>query len=119
MYRCVRPIGLALVVALQTVAASCGRVGHDQQQSAASDSITLRVFNKGCGSGETAECNSDEWGWDSVTVRLAKGDTAAIGRGSFSEVHLQLVRAMSADSVLVAYSPREISVVASTEKGWV
>src|SRR5437763_1263239 len=87
MHRHLRTVHLGLAVALPILVASCGRIVRDQQ-AAASDSITLRVSHKGWGNDETAECNSDDWGWDSVTFRLAKGDTATIGRGSFREVHL-------------------------------
>ena len=117
MRRHLRTVRLALAIALPIVVASCGRTAHDQQ-AAASDSITLRVFHKGWGNDETADCNSDDWGWDSVTFRMAKEDTVAAGRGAFREVHLSLVRAFTTDSVLVAYRPRELSIISSTEKPW-
>ncbi len=114
-----RIVQLGLVAAALMAADSCSRAVPEQQQTTgAADSVTFRVLYKAWGSGETAECNSDDWGWDSVTFRLAKGDTAAIGRGSFREVHLQLVRVFSPDSAWVSYRVGEMSVIGNPIGPW-
>lgn len=92
-------------------AGSCSRAVPEQQTTAAADSVTLRVLYKPWGNDETAECKGDEWGWDSVTFRVANG-------GETREVHLKVLRVLSADSVWVSYRVGEMSVIGSPIGPW-
>ena len=96
---------MGLVIA----AAGCGPAKLEPEHSPAlADSVTLRVFFKAWGSGPpTGECNSDVWGWDTLTTRLAAGGKPSVDGFAGFEV----ARVLSSDSALLIYPPRAISRV--------
>jgi hypothetical protein len=103
MPRLARSLG-PLLVAFSFTAAACNRTPPEQSATAASDSIAIRVLYKGWGNGETAECSGEEWGWDSVTWRLAPGNRAhVLERPPIA--HLRLKRILSPDSAVIWFKP--------------
>lgn len=89
------------------VATSCQKTAPVEGQLPASDSIAVRVLYKGWGGEETAECISEDWGWDSLTWRLAAGSLATV-TGHARDVHFQLTRLLASDSAMLAYRPGEV-----------
>lgn len=99
---------LARVVAacLVAVAIGCARPEH-HGPLAVSDSVAVRVLYKAWGTGPS-DCDRDEWGWDSVTVRLAAKGTMGVPGFGGRRVELRLAKVISPDSAVVAYSTRDM-----------
>lgn len=71
------------------------------------DSVAVRVYYKEWG-GELESCTGLNWGWDSLTRRMASGDSISVGLYSVLRGHFTLGKVISPDSAWLAYPPSRL-----------